>query len=390
MPNLKFRDKSITDKLTMLAFALTGILVLLYIRYLLFYFQSGDYIMYTYPWILEYQSMTFIEGLAARVGNYNHPYMYILNIIARFGNSGIFLIKAVSVFFDLLLAYFVMKIISLKTESLNIRILAFFLIFALPTVILNSSMWGQCDSIYASFIVGSFYFALRGRSKSAYAFLALAVSFKAQAVFLLPVFPFLIINKKITLRDCYIFFIVYFSTFIPALLAGRSFIEMLLTYIDQVGFYAALNMNAINIWLFIENVNYERFSSVGMFATGFVILGLMYFTWVNRVRLTGNLDYVRLAYLSAVIMPFLLPKMHDRYFFIADVLSVVLFIFDKRRWYVPVVTVSCSFLAYAAYLMWDTFVDLRLAVPALLFVIIVVLKDYVTSLYPANTNCDHP
>ena len=377
----RLKENLTIDKLTAFAFTVTGIVVFLYVRYLLFYFESGDFIKYTSPWIVEYQSMTFVEGLAARVGNYNHPYMYILNVIARVGNTGIFLIKSVSVFFDLLLAFFVMKIVSLRTESLNMRILAFFLVFAIPTVIINSSMWGQCDSIYASFVIGSFYFALSGRSKATYAFLALAVAFKAQAVFLLPVFPFLIIKKKITLRDCYVFFLVYFATFLPAVLAGRSFIEMFLVYFNQVDFYAALNMNAINIWLFLENVNYERFRDVGMLATGFVILGLMYFTWVNRERLVRNVDFVRLAYLSAVIMPFLLPKMHDRYFYLADILAVVVFLFDKRRWYVPVIAVSCSIMAYLNYLMSEPNIDLRIFVPALLFVIIVVLKDYVVSLY---------
>ena len=169
------------DKTAAVLFTLIGVAALLVARAALFPFESNDYLYALQLWIDEYKTMTFIEGLGTKVGVYNLPYMYMLNVMARLNAPGLFLIKIVSVFFDFLLAYFMMKIVALKTSSINMHILAFLLTLAIPTVLINSAMWGQCDSIYTAFVVGSFYFCLTGKSKSAYAFMALAVSFKLQA-----------------------------------------------------------------------------------------------------------------------------------------------------------------------------------------------------------------
>ena len=362
-------------------FTITCVIALLIVRGALFYYESGDYLLFLRVWIAEYRSMTFLEGLGTKISMYNPPYMYILNIIARLDFSGLYLIKLVSVFFDILISYFVMKIVALRTNRLNMHILAFLLAFAIPTVILNSSMWGQCDSIYAAFAVGSVYFGLRGKSKTAYAFMAIAVSFKLQAVFLMPMLAVFVFTNRIRLRDCYMFFAVYIATLLPAILTGMSLRDAFFVYFIQANYYSSLNMNIINIWRFIEHVEYNNFRIAGLYMAGVAVLGLLYFTYIHRARLVERADFIRLAYLFAIIIPFLLPKMHDRYYFMADVLSVVVFLYDKRRWYVPVVTILCSYTAYAWFLMSGiTIINYRIAALALLCVIIIILKDYVTSL----------
>jgi Gpi18-like mannosyltransferase len=368
--------------LPMMTFVFLSTAALLVVRGALFYFESGDYLLFLKKWVEEYRGMTFLEGLGTKISMYNPPYMYLLNIIARINISDLSLIKITSIIFDFMLAYFVMKIISFKTESINMQILAFFLTLAIPTVILNGAMWGQCDSIYSAFAIGSVYFGLIKRSKACYVFMALAISFKLQAVFLLPMLLVFVITERIKLKDCYFFFIAYIAVLLPAILAGMSLNDALLVYFIQSNYYSALNLNMINMWLFIVHVSYENFRTAGVFLTGFTVLGLTYFTYLNRARLINTVDFVRLAYLFAVIIPFMLPKMHDRYYFMADVLSLVVFLFDKRRWYVPVVTVFCSYLTYAYFMMHGVILlDYRLAAMALLAVIIVVLRDYVISLY---------
>jgi len=375
-----------TAKLTAILFTAICALSLVIIRIALFNFDWGDYSLFLQPWVMQYRGMTFFEGLGTKVGNYNHPYMYLLNIIARINFSDLYLIKSISVIFDFVLAFFVMKIVSLRTASINLRILAFLLTLAIPTVVLNSSMWGQCDSIYSAFAIGSVYFGLKGRSKLAYVFIALAFSFKLQTVFLLPIFPIFILKGKISFKDCYIFFAVYLATLLPAIFAGMPFGDVFSAYITQTGYYSSLNMNIVNIWRLVGPVDYESFRLVGLHIAGLAAIGLMYFTYANRTRLTSNTDYIRLAYLFAIIMPFLLPNMHDRYYFMADALSLLVFLFDKRRWFVPIVTIFCSYLSYAYFLMSGVvLLDFRIAAIALFFVIIIVLRDYVMSVYPSNS-----
>jgi len=368
-----------------LLFMMICLIALVIVRGALFYYESGDYLFFLMHWVEQYRGMTFFEGLQTKVGTYNPPYMLLLNIIARINFSDLVLIKLISVIFDFILAFFIMKIVALKTDRLNMHILAFLLAFGAPTVILNGSMWGQCDSIYAAFAVGSVYFGLRGRSKATYAFMALAVSFKLQAVFLLPILPVFVFTNQIKIKDCYMFVVAYLATLLPVIIAGMPIGDALFAYVEQANYYSMLNMNIVNLWRFVGNVDYHSFRTAGIFIAGVVALGLMYFTYVNRTRLVLNVDFIRLAYLFAVIIPFILPKMHDRYYFMADALSILVFLFDKRRWYVPVVTVFCSYLGYAYFLMYGAeLIDYRFAVFALLFVIIIVLRDFVISLYPGD------
>jgi len=84
-----------TEKLIPILFTSAGVLSLLIIRIALFDFDWGDYSMFLQPWVESYRKMTFIEGLGTKVGNYNHPYMYILNIIARINFPDLYLIKTV-------------------------------------------------------------------------------------------------------------------------------------------------------------------------------------------------------------------------------------------------------------------------------------------------------
>ena len=63
------------------------------------------------------------------------------------------------------------------------------------------------------------------------------------------------------------------------------------------------------------------------------------------------------ALVSLALTPFLLPKMHDRYFYPADVFSLVLAFFVPEAWFVPVAYQVISLTAYTPFLIgassWD-------------------------------------
>jgi hypothetical protein len=80
--------------------------------------------------------------------------------------------------------------------------------------------------------------------------------------------------------------------------------------------------------------------------TGLVIFGLCLGVLLSRVRLTTT-KIVLMGAASAVLAPFLLPSMHERYFYLAEVLAVIAaFSLPRRLWYVPVLVQVASFLAY--------------------------------------------
>jgi len=55
----------------------------------------------------------------------------------------------------------------------------------------------------------------------------------------------------------------------------------------------------------------------------------------------------------------LLPKMHDRYWFCADVLSFILAFAQPQTWPVAVVTIAVSTFSYTPYLLGKTFISMK-------------------------------
>ena len=54
---------------------------------------------------------------------------------------------------------------------------------------------------------------------------------------------------------------------------------------------------------------------------------------------------------SIMIATFFLPRMHDRYMFVADILSIIWFVIYKKKAIVPVAVNTVSLITYLSYLM---------------------------------------
>ena len=379
------------DNFLTFAFILAAAACLIIARSALFYYASGDYNSFLKGWIEQLKAAPGFSGLSKNIGNYNMPYLYILFMISRIPYSGLFLIKAVSVAFDILLAYFAMKLVSLKTENLYMHILAFLGTFAIPTVILNSAMWAQCDSIYVSLILGSLYFALKQKSIPCFALLGLAFSFKLQAIFIFPVILFLLLQKKIKLSAVWAAFASFLLTLMPAVLAGKPFKDTISIYFKQTTYYSDLVKNAPSIYNLLGNISQLHFIAFAFYIAGAAALCLLFFAFKNKDKITAPKQYIELSYLFALMLPFLLPKMHDRYFYLADALSLLVFLYNKKKWYIPLVTIFCSYICYTRFIMYE---DYNVFPPkylslGLLIILILSLKDFILPLIekkPAETS----
>ena len=315
------------------------------------------------------------SALSTPVGDYNVPYLYILLIISRIPASDLVLIKAVSCLFDILLGFAVMLVTREITKSKSISLLAFVITIAIPTVILNGAMWGQCDSIYAYFCVMTLYFVLRKKGSAAIIMFSLAFSFKLQTVFLLPAIIICLFIGRVKPLQLVWFPIVNLIMVLPAVICGRSIFDVFMIYFKQTQNYPSLDMNAPTIFRFVFNVDFEWFNMLGIMLAGFGVLCLLYFAFIKRDKI-DNRALITFFYLSALSVPYLLPRMHERYFFVADVLSVLVFLVARKLWYVPVINIFASFIAYAYYLFGGVTIVNYIYVAILLMVIILlVIKD---------------
>ena len=101
-------------------------------------------------------------------------------------------------------------------------------------------------------------------------------------------------------------------------------------------------------------------------------------------RISSSL-LLELALLTMLVLPFFLPKMHDRYFFPADVISLAFAMYYPQFFYVPLVVIAASSLSYLPYLFEVEPVPLPVLTMLLLVVICVLTYHSIQQLYlPAD------
>ncbi|MGI5979583.1 MAG: glycosyltransferase 87 family protein [Oscillospiraceae bacterium] len=317
--------------------------------------RSGDYNSFLVHWVQYFRDnggfAAFRDSTGSGSINYNVPYLYFLAIFSYLPQRDLFLIKLLSITFDVVLAYAVMKLVSVYTDSGAKKLAAYLLTLLLPTVILNGAQWGQCDSIYTAFLVLSLYHVLTGAPRRSMAEAALALGFKLQAVFLLPVFLVMLFAKKLRWRDVLVFPLTYVLLLLPAVLGGADFISVLTFYLHSTGTIGdGLNYNSPSLFTLISPGEDSRtWAAMGIAAAFLYMLALWAWSWYRRKNLS-NEALLGLSILFAVGIPLLLPHMHDRYFFLSDVLTLV----PAVLWlsYIPaaVLATLASYLCYHWYL----------------------------------------
>lgn len=184
-----------------------------------------DFITADYNSFLSLWLSIFREGgvamLSQNVGDYNLIYQYFLLLITMTPLHDLYLIKFISVAFDYALALVMMRAAGrFGSEKAKLPVLMLMLIF--PTVLLDGACWGQCDSLYAFFIVLSLYMLATDRPTRSAIALSIAFAFKLQTIFVFPVVLLGLLHKKFNWRHALAFFAAYIVTMIPSLLAGRQ------------------------------------------------------------------------------------------------------------------------------------------------------------------------
>ena len=321
------------------------------LRGLVFGYETLDYQNFLSPWTEFFRSHGRFAALKYSVGNYNIPYLYFLALFSCLPVKDLYLIKLLSVFFDVVLAWSSMQLMGKYIDSVPRRLGCFFTVMFLPTVFLNGALWGQCDSIYVAFAVLSIYLALDDRPVLSMVCMAVSFGFKLQAVFVMPVTAVLYFRGKYKLRHFLVFPAVYVLLVLPAVLIGRPFIDTLTLYFSQTGSIGSgLNYNSPSIFAFIGNVsNTELASKAAIAGAAVYMFAVLAAAFILRKK-QDNRAVLAAAVLFAIGIPFLLPHMHDRYFFAADVLTVVLAFSAPECFTAAIMVQFASLLGYHAYL----------------------------------------
>lgn len=321
------------------------------IRYLFLDFKSHDYEQFLMYWVEFFRKNGGFAALGRKIGDYNVPYLYFLALFSYIPINDLYLIKGLSVLFDIVLAFAAMRVTTFVTRRNDMGLIAFFAVLFLPTVIVNSSMWGQCDSIYAAFGLLALYFALRDKYVLSVALAAVAFSFKLQIIFLLPIYAVFLFTGRIRFRHLLVFPLVYLALFAPAALMGRPILDSVLIYTNQVKTYSKhLTLNAPSVYALFDKPAYTSLNSaLGITAAFAFLLALLAYLTIRREVLTHKTILIS-ATLISLTVPFLLPSMHERYFYLSDILTVVSGIACPWLIPVPILVQLGSWTGYHAYL----------------------------------------
>ena len=335
-------------------------------------YKSGDYNTFLVHWVEYFRLNDGFHGFSQNIGNYNVPYLYLLALISYLPLNDLYLIKLISIAFDVVLAFGIMKLAGVFTRSVPRRLTAYLITLLLPTVIINGAMWGQCDSIYTAFAVLAFWLVLSKRPKLSMICMAISFGFKLQAIFIMPIFLVMLFAKKIKFRHYFIFPLTYLVLILPAVLLGRPFVKTLTLYLSQTdSIGTGLNYNSPSIFALVSgDVSTDALSAVGIAAAFLFVIAILVWAWVRRDNLK-NEALLGIAILFVVGIPLLLPRMHDRYFFMADVLTLLPAILYAG--YAPVTLFAsfASILCYYSYFNCEYLLPLRYGTFSLIAVLLV-------------------
>lgn len=307
---------------------------------------SADMKWYLFPWY-DFLKQHGAQGLAASFSNYTPPYLYLLWLATLTSNvlPKILAIKSFSIVADIINSFLIYRIVRLKYPTGSKPLLAGVIFWALPTVMVNSSLWGQADSIYIIFLMACLYFLLINKPVLGVFAFSAAFAIKAQAFFLFPVLMILFFRKRFPWYFFLLIPLIYALFCLPAVLLGQGWLAVFTIYLFQSTYYHELSKHAPNLYIFMNSFPYNLGVALGLAFAG---VAISCWVWLS-IRSKSELDLNRILFISLVsvaLTPFILPKMLDRYFYPADVLSLVAAFYFPEIWFIPILYQLISGSAY--------------------------------------------
>ncbi len=312
--------------------------------------SNHDMTAFFIPWMKVVQDRG-LASLSGEFSGYPPPYIYLLYLaswlVPLTGASAA--IKLINLPFIAILSFAIYQTVLLASGSRNRAATAAAVICITPTLLVNAFAWGQTDCVYGAFLALFVLFAIKRAPVAAAIMFGISLGFKPQPIFLLPLLLYLILAKQMKVWHLVFLPAMYLLMMVPAAIAGRPWLELVTVYIGPFEAFSVLAIHAPNPWRIIGGlklVDYDTGLLVGSAAAG--LAGLVIAVGSLRLERSAR-TIVLVAALSGALMPYLLPKMHDRYFFVADIMTLTLAFVIPRLWVTAPLFQVGSLLSYLPY-----------------------------------------
>lgn len=343
---LKKRGLNRMDLCYLAALTLIGLGIRVILRVVI----TDDWLMYWDPWISDLKEMGF-SYLATDRYDYTPTFVYILWAISRLSINPMTAYKGLHCVLDFVAAGILGKMIWKVTGSKRKGILSYGLFLIVPTIWANSALWAQCDIIFMTFLLLCFYYLFEDRPCKAMFFYGMAFVFKLQSLFIFPFLVILWVNKKVDLKHFLWIPALYFLSIVPAWIAGRPLMDLINIYMAQGAQDVwSLSIKWPNIYQIIGNQFFLlEYASAGTWLILGILMIILYAMAQKRYRITNEF-IVQMALFFAILTPWFLPHMHERYGCVADILAIIYAMMNMKKFYFPLVQILVSFNSYMAYL----------------------------------------
>lgn len=343
---LKKRGLNRMDLCYLAALTLIGLGIRVILRVVI----TDDWLMYWDPWISDLKEMGF-SYLATDRYDYTPTFVYILWAISRLPINPMTAYKGLHCVLDFVAAGILGKMIWKVTGSKRKGILSYGLFLIVPTIWANSALWAQCDIIFMTFLLLCFYYLFEDRPCKAMFFYGMAFVFKLQSLFIFPFLVILWVNKKVDLKHFLWIPALYFLSIVPAWIAGRPLMDLINIYMAQGAQDVwSLSIKWPNIYQIIGNQFFLlEYASAGTWLILGILMVILYAMAQKRYWITNEF-IVQMALFFAILTPWFLPHMHERYGCVADILAIIYAMMNTKKFYFPLVQILVSFNSYMAYL----------------------------------------
>lgn len=292
---------------------------------------TSDLVAYNIPWLGHIAAVGPIAAFAHPFGNYTPPYGYLLVTVSPLVAvlPATLVIKLLSFGCTLLLTASVWRLLRAMNVAHATRWAM--IVPVLPSVMISGAILGQCDALYVAPCVMAVAAAIERRHRSMFAWCGLAFAIKAQALFGAPFVLAIVIARQVPVRHWLYAPAAFAAALAPAALCGWPVADLLTIYLRQSQWFDDIARNAPNIWMFAQLAGITT-PLVGLATVAALGAAACYAAQIGATaRSFSKPMLLRAALLAPLIVAGLLPKMHDRYFFMADILSLALAIAAPSR-----------------------------------------------------------
>ncbi len=277
---------------------------------------------------------------------YPPGYMFVLWIVALlrqlFGiethsDGGLFMIKLVPILCDLGAGFFIYKFAKTRfSEGISLALCTIYVMS--PAILIDSSVWGQVDSVFTLMVMLTCYLCMKEKRIPAYFVFCAGALLKFQTIMYAPILIFTIIeqvflkdfNWKKVGKDLVGGLAAIGSMFVFAAPFGLKVVVP--KYVNSLELFEYCSVNAYNFWAIVGKnwvSQYEKFffAECEKLGTMAIVASVLLSAFVFfKMKEDKSKYFVSMAVLISFVFLFSV-RMHERYLFPALILVLVGFIY---------------------------------------------------------------